>query len=134
LAGDAAYRDRPISFQWHAQIVLIETLGLPTAPNAAQEATRRMILAQALEHGYDESAINAGALLEALVPIANIEVPVIWPRTPGRYAEGDLCAREFADRVRKAPRRAAQADGGGAEAEPDRAELAKRYRDLHPQA
>jgi hypothetical protein len=48
LAGDAAYRDRPFSFQWQSPIVLVEALGLPPAPNAAYGATRRMILAEAL--------------------------------------------------------------------------------------
>jgi hypothetical protein len=44
----AGYRDRPLTFQWRSPPALIEALGLPAAHNAAHQATRRMILAEAL--------------------------------------------------------------------------------------
>jgi hypothetical protein len=64
---------------------------------------RKALETRLAEHGYDEVALNAGALLEALVPLATID----------RFlssARGQLNAmlkevyvrREFADRARKA--------------------------------
>ena len=46
--GCAGYRDQPLSFRWRSPSVLVEALGLSAARNAAHEATRRMILAEAL--------------------------------------------------------------------------------------
>jgi len=47
-AGGAGYRDRPLSFQWLSPPGLVVALGLPAARNAAHEATRSMILVEAL--------------------------------------------------------------------------------------
>src|SRR5260370_22267677 len=46
--GDAGYRDRPLSFQWLSPPGLVVALGLPSARNAAHDATRSMIVAEAL--------------------------------------------------------------------------------------
>ena len=42
-ASGAGYRDRPLSFQWQAPLVLVEGLGLTPARNRAYGATIRMI-------------------------------------------------------------------------------------------
>jgi hypothetical protein len=57
-AGGAGYRDRPIIFQWRSPPDLVATLGLPPAGNAAHEATRSMILAEALLGAHTGQAVS----------------------------------------------------------------------------
>jgi hypothetical protein len=56
--GGARYRDRPISFRWRSPPDIVATLGLPPAGNAAHEATRSMILAEALLGAQTGQAIS----------------------------------------------------------------------------
>jgi hypothetical protein len=64
---------------------------------------RKVLEARLEEHGYDEIALNAGALLEALVPIATIERFLSSARGQLNAMLKELYVRrEFADRARKA--------------------------------
>jgi len=64
---------------------------------------RKVLEARLAEYGYDEVALNAGALLEALVPIAAIERFLASARSQLNGMLKELCMRrEFADRARKA--------------------------------
>ena len=47
-AEAAAYRDRPLTFQWLLPYGFLAILGLPAPRNAAHEAARSMLLAEAI--------------------------------------------------------------------------------------
>jgi hypothetical protein len=64
---------------------------------------RKVLEARLLEHGYDEETINAGALIEALVPLATIDRFLSSARTQLNAMLKEVgVRREFADRARKA--------------------------------
>jgi hypothetical protein len=64
---------------------------------------RRVLEARLAAHGYDEVALNAGALQEGLVPLTTIERFLTSVRGQLNAILREVCVRrEFADRARKA--------------------------------
>jgi hypothetical protein len=64
---------------------------------------RKILDERLLEHGYDEETINAGALIEAQVPLATIERFLSSARGQFNAMLKEVSVRrEFADRARKA--------------------------------
>jgi hypothetical protein len=64
---------------------------------------REVLNARLAEHGYNEMALNAGALLEALVPLATIDRFLSSARGQlNAMLKGVYVRREFAERARKA--------------------------------
>ena len=85
---------------------------LPTLVNIARKEAeewrtdpekRQVLEARLAEHGYDEVALNAGAMLEALVPLAAIDRFLSSARGQLNSMLKELhVRREFVDRARKA--------------------------------
>jgi len=66
-------------------------------------AKRQILDTRLAEHGYDEEALNAGAFLEALEPLANIERALSSARRQlNSMLKEFYVRREFAARARKA--------------------------------
>jgi hypothetical protein len=64
---------------------------------------RDVINARLAAHGYDEETLNAGALVEALIPLAAIERLVASARSQlNTMLKGVYVRREFSDRARNA--------------------------------
>jgi hypothetical protein len=127
-ALETALRDTHRSHAFVGDAPVLIGIARKEAEEWRTDPEKRMVLdARLAEHGYNEEALNAGALLEALVPLSTIE----------RFlssARGQLNAmlkevyvrREFADRARKAFDVRLQAVGPAPKAEADRGQLIKR--------
>lgn len=72
--------------------------------DATPDTKMRLVLeARLAAHGYDEETLNAGALIEALVPLAAIDRFLSSARGQLNGMLKEVCVRrEFADRARKA--------------------------------
>jgi hypothetical protein len=110
-AIQTALRETHRSHAVVGDIPLLYKMARTEAEEWRTDPTKRKVLdARLAEHGYDEEALNATALLEALAPLATIERFLSSARSQLNAMLKEICVRrEFADRARKALREQLQA-------------------------
>jgi hypothetical protein len=103
-AVETALRDTHRSHAVIGNVPALYAIARTEAEEWRTDPGKRQILdARLVAHGYDEVALNAGSLLEAVEPLSKIDRFLSSARTQLNAMLKEICVRrEFAERARKA--------------------------------